>query len=200
MAIEFAVTWDYRCPFAHIAHDHVLTALKAGADWDVRFLPFSLDQGHVAEGDRPVWEAPDRYPGLLANMAGIVVRDRWAEHFYDVHEALFAARHDSARDTRRRDVVAAILTEAGMDAAAVLAEVDDGWPLDTFHKEHDAAASNHDVWGVPTFIVGNQAAFVRLLERPGGDVALATSTIERIVDLLQGWPSLNEFKHTSLAQ
>ena len=31
----FAVTWDYRCPFARNAHEHVVTGLQGGADWDV---------------------------------------------------------------------------------------------------------------------------------------------------------------------
>ena len=46
--LAFALTWDYRCPFAWKAHDHVVTALQGGADWDVTFLPFSLGQVHVA--------------------------------------------------------------------------------------------------------------------------------------------------------
>jgi hypothetical protein len=200
MALEFAVTWDYRCPFARNAHDYVLTALDAGADWDVRFIPFSLDQGHVEEGERPVWDEPDRYRGLLANEVGIVVRDRYPDRFLALHEAMFAARHDNARDTRQREVVAAILAETGLDPSAILAEVDDGWPLDTFHKEHEAAATDHDVWGVPTFIANGHAAFVRLLDRPKGDAALATSSIEKIVAMLGEWPALNEFKHTSLTQ
>ncbi len=47
---SFAVTWDYRCPFARNAAEHVLDGLGAGADWDVRWVPFSLGQVHVAEG------------------------------------------------------------------------------------------------------------------------------------------------------
>ena len=39
---------------------------------------------------------------------------------------------------------------------------------------------------MPTFIVGDQAAFVRVLTRPEGDAGLANSTIERIVDLTSG--------------
>ena len=53
------------------------------------------------------------------------------------------------------------------------------------------------MWGVPTFMVGDQAAFVRLMEPPR-DAADARRTVERVVDLLAGWPELNEFKHTSL--
>ena len=60
MTLSFAVTWDYRCPFARNFHEHVLTGLEAGADWDVRFVPFSLDQVHVAEGDPDVWDDPSR--------------------------------------------------------------------------------------------------------------------------------------------
>jgi hypothetical protein len=32
----------------------------------------------------------------------------------------------------------------------------------------------------------------------GGDPAGSRRTVERLVDLLTGWPELNEFKHTSL--
>ncbi len=51
MSRSFAVTWDYRCPFARNAHEHVVAGLEAGADWEVDFLPFSLNQMHVEEGD-----------------------------------------------------------------------------------------------------------------------------------------------------
>lgn len=198
MALSFAVTWDYRCPFARIVHEHVLAGLDAGADWDVRFVPFSLDQSHVEEGAPAVWTTPERYPALLANEVGIAVRDRWPDTFSAVHRAIFTARHEQARDTRQREVLAEILTETGLDPAAVLAEIDDGWPLEVFHKEHDAAAADHAVWGVPTFIAGGQAAFVRLMERPNGDAALAVASVERIVEMLTGWPALNEFKHTTV--
>ena len=54
------------------------------------------------------------------------------------------------------------------------------------------------MWGVPTFIVGDQAVFVRLMDRAGDDPAPSRAAIERILDLLTGWPELNEFKHTSI--
>lgn len=198
MTLSFAVTWDYRCPFARIAHQHVVTALQAGADWDVTFRAFSLDQGHVEEGDPPVWDLPERYPGLLANQAGIVVRDRHPEHFLAAHAALFDARHERALDTRQRDVVAGVLADAGVDAGAVLAEIDDGWPLETFRKEHSRAVDELEVFGVPTFIAGDRAVFVRLLDGPDGDAQAASTTIERIMDLVTGWPALNEFKETRI--
>jgi hypothetical protein len=193
----FAVTWDYRCPFARNAHEHLLTAVEGGADWDVRYLAFSLDQVHVEDGKPPVWDEPDRYRGLLANLAGIVVRDRLPEQFRPVHRALFAARHDLALDLRDRDVLAKVLGGAGVDPDEVLGQVDAGWPLETFKAEHTDAVERLSVFGVPTFIMGDRAVFVRLLDRPGDDAELATRSISRVLDLIDTWPQLNEFKYTS---
>jgi predicted DsbA family dithiol-disulfide isomerase len=198
MKRSFAVTWDYRCPFARNAHEHVLAGLESGADWDVRFLVFSLEQAHVEEGGTPVWEEPERYPGLAANLAGVVVRDRNPEQFNAVHFALFAARHDHALDLRERDVLQKVLDDAGADGARVLSELDAGWPLDVLKAEHTEAVEERQVFGVPTFLSGDNAVFVRLMNRPGGDGALGAVTIERLLDLTADWPELNEFKHTSI--
>jgi hypothetical protein len=195
---SFAITWDYRCPYARNAHEHVIAGLSAGAGWDVQFLAFSLDQTHVAEGDPPVWENPDRFPGLLAGEAGIVVRDRYPEQFLATHDALFAARHDRSLDLRDRAVIGEVLAGQGVDAESVFDAIDDGWPLETFRKEHESAATDLQVFGVPTFIVGDRAVFVRLLDRPRGDGALARRTVERVIDLIGDWPELNEFKYTSI--
>lgn len=198
MPQSFAITWDYRCPFARNAHDHVLTALEAGAPWEVNFVPFSLTQVHVAEGDIDAWDDPAQAPALLAMQAGIVVRDRMPDRFLAAHRALFALRHDHGGDLRDPAAIAASLAEAGVDADAVFSEIDDGWPLAEFRKAHTEAAEQHEVWGVPTFVAGGQAAFVRLMTRPDGDADVARRTVERVLDLLTGWPELNEFKHTSI--
>lgn len=192
----FAITWDYRCPYARNAHEHVVAGLLAGAPWDVTFVPFNLDQTHLAEDEPPVWDEPDRYPGLSATAAGIVVRDQFPDHFLTVHRALFAARHDRALDLRKHDVLATVLSDTGVDSDAVMGALHDGWPLETFRKEHEAAVADYQVFGVPTFIAGDRAVFVRLTSRPGGDAELARSTVQRVVDLTAGWADLNEFKQT----
>jgi hypothetical protein len=194
----FTVTWDYRCPFARNAHEHVIEGLRDGADWDVRFVPFSLGQVHVPEGEPDVWVRPGSDSGLLALQAGIVVRDRFPDRFLDVHRALFALRHDEGRHIRDEAEVRRVLGAQGVDEDAVFAEIATGGPLATVRDEHTAAADDHDVWGVPTLVVGDRAVFVRLMERPRGDAAVARRTIDRVLDLLTGFPELNEFKHTSL--
>jgi hypothetical protein len=193
----FAITFDYRCPYARIAHDHVVTGLRAGAPWDVTFLPFSLGQAHVEEGQPSVWERPEQDSGIQALQASIAVRDGQPERFLDVHHALFEHRHATAGNLREREALSQVLTDAGADAAAVWAEVDTGRPLATIEKEHTGWVDSHRVWGVPTFVVGDAAVFVRLLDRADGDGDLAISTIERILDQVD-WPILNEFKHTSV--
>ena len=193
----FAVTWDYRCPFARNAHDHVVTALQGGAPWDVTFVPFSLGQVHVEEGEPDIWDRWRDDSGLLSLQAGVVVRDKFPDRFLDVHQALFALRHDHGGHLRDEEAVRRVLADQGVDADAVLAEIDGGNAILTVRHEHEQAARVHRVWGVPTFIVGEQASFVRLMDRPAGDAALAQRSIERVLDLL-AWPELNEFKHTSI--
>ena len=195
---EFGVTWDYRCPFARNLCEHVLVALAAGAPWDVTFVPFSLNQVAVAEGEPDVWDAPEKAPSLLAMQAGITVRDRFHDAFLATHAALFAARHEQGLDLREPDVVRAALESGGADVDAVMAEVATGAPLETFRKEHERAVADHAVFGVPTVIAGNRATFVRVMHRPGGDAEVAMSTVERVLDLVTGWPELNELKHTTI--
>jgi 2-hydroxychromene-2-carboxylate isomerase len=197
MTRSFGLTYDYRCPFARIVHDHVITGLRGGADWDVTWLPFSLGQAHVAEGETPIWERPADDTGLLALQASIAVRDGQPDRFLDAHHALFEHRHVGAGAISERSDLTPVLAGAGVDVDAVWAAVDGGQPLATVEKEHTAYVESHSVWGVPTFIVGDAAVFVRLLELPDGDASVAIRSIERLLDQIE-WPALNELKHTSI--
>jgi hypothetical protein len=194
----FSVNWDYRCPFARNAHEHLVGALEAGAPFEVTFQPFSLNQAHIAEGDQPVWEDPGKAADLLAGQVGIVVRDHFPDKFLRTHIALFALRHDHGGDLRDPAALASVLEQEGLEARRVFEEIKSGWPLDVYRKSHEAAVADNDVFGVPTFVARDQAAFVRIMTRPGNDAGLAIATIERILDLLENHVELNEFKHTSI--
>ncbi|HVX21466.1 MAG TPA: DsbA family protein [Acidimicrobiales bacterium] len=197
----FSVNWDYLCPFARNAHEHLLTGLEAGAPWEVTFVPFSLMQSHVPEGEPAVWEAADHgaeVKGLLALQAGLVVRDRFPDRFGAVHRGLFAARHDQGQRLEDVAVVTAVLDDAGVPAAEVLAAVDEGWPLDQVRLAHEGSVKDHQAFGVPTFVVDDKAVFVRLMTRPDGDGDVARRTVEAVVDLMVTRPEINEFKYTSI--
>lgn len=197
---SFTVTWDYRCPFARNAHEHILDALAAGADWEVTFAPFSLGQVHVEEGQPDVWDRPEEDSGLLALQAGVVVRDSFPEEFHEVHRNLFALRHDQGRNLREQAEIARVLDDAGVDSDAVFEQVSSGKILEVVKEEHTRAADENEVWGVPTFIMDGSAAFVRLMDRPQGDGDHARKSIQRVLDLFTDAPQLNEFKHTSLSR
>ncbi len=200
MTRRFAVTFDYLCPFARNAHEHVLAGLADGADWDVTFVPYSLAQGHVEPGEPAVWEgdAAITAPGLLALEVGLAVRDHLPEHFSQVHRRLFAIRHDEGRDLKDRAVLREALDDCGLDAAEVLEIVDGGGPRKTLRTEHEDAEARHGVWGVPTFVAGGRAVFIRFLDRPEGAADVGRHRVERAVDLIVDEPMLHEFKQVDL--
>src|SRR5918996_1890380 len=142
---DFAVTWDYRCPFARNAHEHIVEGLRAGAPWTVRFVPFSLAQVHVPEGETDIWTRPQDDSGLLALQVAVVVRDRFPDRFLDAHVALFALRHDEGRHLEDPAEIHRVLGEAGVDAEAVFQEVATGAPLAQVRDEHTAALEDHEM-------------------------------------------------------
>ncbi len=92
----------------------------------------------------------------------------------------------------------AALERGGVDPDAVFAELEAGWPYKVLQDEHETSVKEHHAFGVPTFVIGDRAVFVRLMTRPGGDGELAKSTIDLVLGLLVDHPELNEFKHTSI--
>ena len=190
---EFQITFDYLCPFARNAHELVLEALDGGAGWDVTFRPFSLNQVHVEEGAPSVWDNPEPASGVLALQYGIAARDTQPEVFPAVHRALFAARHDKGLKIKELDVVLDAVREAGADVDALTAEVESGRPLKTIQADHEESVERWGVFGVPTFIAGDQAVFVRFMHR-GGTGLSGGESVERVLDYLTGWTDLNEFK------
>ena len=199
MTRSFAVTWDYRCPYGRIVHDHVVTGLLAGADWNVTFLPYCLGQSNRDPGLPPIWETPQADSGLFALQVGVAARDADPKNFPAFHRAVYDYRHTRAGNLNDRVALTDMLDAAGIDSVSILASVEGGEPLRTIAREHMQYVHSHDVWGVPTFVVDDKAVFVRLLRTAEGDGRTAITTIERILDDID-WPILNEFKHTSVPQ
>ncbi|HEV3328429.1 MAG TPA: DsbA family protein [Acidimicrobiales bacterium] len=196
---SFEASYDYLCPFAHIGHEHLVEALLSGTGWDVTFTPWTLRQVHKEEGAPDVWDDPAMRDGLLAMEASIVVRDTWPEQFFDVHLALFRARHDRGIRLSTREEVAGVLTEAGADADAILDVVDAGAPRKELAASWRRLVDHHDHFGVPTFIAGDEAVFVRLMQRPTSPED-AVEVIDWIVTALVDDTRLNEFKRTKIAR
>ena len=194
MNSAFALTFDYLCPFARNLNESVVEGLAAGATWDVRFQPFSLAQTKVEDGEADVWDRPqgaEGTRGVLALQWGLAVRDRWRDRFPDFHLALFAARHERGVDIGDPAVLGDVAAGLGLPGAEISAEVDSGSPLDALRREHQGLVSQREVFGVPTLIVGDEAVFVRSMERHRPD------EIDRLLELI-AWTNLNEFKRTRI--
>jgi 2-hydroxychromene-2-carboxylate isomerase len=186
------VTFDYLCPFARNAFEAIEAGLAVGRDWRIRYVPFSLTQAHVPEGETPAWDrsAGDRYTsGVLALQWGLAVRDRFPDRFRAFHLKAFAARHDDALNLKDEAVIRGVAALVGLDPNAVAAEVATGEPKRTLIAEHTEAVERWRVFGVPTFIEGDEAVFVRLMERGRVD------DLDQVLALL-GATRLNEFKRT----
>ncbi|MFM8237047.1 MAG: DsbA family protein [Actinomycetota bacterium] len=193
MTRSFTASFDYRCPFARNLHVGILAGLAEGRDWQVTFTPFSQDQSHVEDGEPPVWEqGPEAWgTGVLPLCWGLAVRDTVPDRFLGWHAAAFAARHEQARRIADPAVLAEVAESVGLDSAAVATEVATGRPLATLAREHTEAVRRLAMFGVPTLVVGERAAFVRMMAPPTPD------DVERLVDLFT-WAELNEFKHTTV--
>lgn len=194
---SFAVSFDYRCPFAKNIHLHLIAALRAGADFDVTFEPWTLSQGHRAEGAPDVWDDPAKEADLLALAYGIAVRDTHSrEDFLEAHEALFRARHERGIRLASVDEIEAVLAGTSVILDTVRAEVASRRPYGVIAETY-RRFGKLDAFGVPTFVVGNDATFVRYMTTPAEGVDSA-AIISSLVTLMANTPQLNEFKHTRL--
>ena len=104
---------------------------------------------------------------------------------------LSAARHDRGRDIGDEAVLREVSQASGLDGTAVAAVVSAGGPRQKLQQEHEDLVAGWDVFGVPTLIAGEEAVFVRSMERHRPD------EIDRLLDLIT-WTNLNEFKRTRI--
>jgi hypothetical protein len=179
-------------------HEHLVTALEAGAPWDVTFLPFSLSQVHVEEGAPSVWDDPDHANDLLANAVGMIAQSEFPEHFYDLHLALFRTRHDEAKNIADWGVLASVIESVGLDPETFRRRIDEGTVLKEFREIHERTVEQNQVFGVPTYFIDGRAAFVRVMTRPKGDAVLARQTIDYVLETLSNHQEFNEIKFTTI--
>ncbi len=194
---RFIINFDYLCPFARIANEMVVRAVEGGGGHDVTFRAFSLSQVHAEEGEPAVWRTEPRPSGVTALEWGLAVRDEFPEAFPAVHLALFSARHDQDKDINELDVVREAVASAGLDPDEIAKVVSGGQPAKSLATDHTWSVDEHRAFGVPTFFLDDRAVFVRLMQRKT-DPAEARATLDRLLDVLTGWPELNELKATRI--
>jgi DSBA-like thioredoxin domain len=191
----FKLSYDYRCSFAKNLHLHVITALKAGGDFAVEFSPWTMSQNHRASGAPDVWDDPAKDAELLALAVSTSIRDHQPALFLDAHEALFRARHERAIRLVTLEEIEGVLAPLSVDMASVRDDLASRRPHvvigETFREFEKVEA-----FGVPTFVVDNDATFVRYMKPPTDDAAKSVKLIESLVELMVSGVDVNEFKHT----
>ena len=192
---SFDLSFDYRCPFAKNIHLHVISALRAEANFDVNFVPWSLNQGHRDEGAPDVWDDPARDADNLALVAGVSVRDLQSEHFLDAHEALFLARHERGVRLTTMEEIKDVLAPLGVDTRVLDEDIASRRPHDVLGAAHKEFAA-YEAFGVPTFVLDGDATFVRYMTPPS-DPRHSIDLITRLIAMMRE-SELNEFKHTRL--
>ena len=193
----FAITYDYRCPFARILHGHLVLGLRAGAPWEVEFLPFTLTQGHLEPGDADCWDDESKAPDLLALEISIAAAELFPDSFLDLHHELFEFRHGKYGDLRNADLLYGLAEVCGMDVEVLKDHLASGSPRAQIAKQWRHLANDLEVFGVPTFVIGDDAIFVRLLD-PATDAQASIALIEGLLAQMIDQPTINEFKHTRL--
>jgi hypothetical protein len=194
---SISLSFDYRCPFAKNLHLHAIEALRAGVDLEIAFVPWTLSQGHRAEGAPDVWDDPDQDSHHLSMAAGISVRDHQPERFLDAHEALFLARHVDGLRLHTPEEIRSALEPVGVDVDAVLADVASRRPHKVIAESY-REFERYEAFGVPTLVVEDQAVFVRYMDAPAGDRAASTRLMKSLVEMTAHQHALNEFKHTQI--
>jgi hypothetical protein len=192
---SFDLSYDYRCPFAKNIHLHVITELRAGADFSVNFVPWTMSQGYKAPSAPDVWDDPARDAEHLSLAVSISIRELQPGLFLDVHEALFRARHELAIRLVTLEEIEGVLSPLGVDMDLVRDDLDSRRP----HKvigESFREFERYEAFGVPTFVVNGDATFVRYMTVPSDDALESIKVIESLVALMSLEPELNEFKHT----
>ena len=196
----FVLLYDYRCPFAKNVHDHVIAALRSGLDLAVTFTPYTVSQGHVEAGSPAVWDDPTQASALLALEASVAAKSTDPDRFVDLHEALFAARHEHSIALTTVEQIDAVLAALGIDPDPIWAEVATGGPRAVIAEAWTHYHDDLDVFGVPTFIIDDaDATFVRLMEGPDRtDPAASVPIVSSLLELVISRTDINELKHTRL--
>lgn len=195
--LKFHLSYDYRCPFAKNMHLHVITALRNGADFAVTFVPWTMGQGHRPAGAIDVWDDPSQDSANLALAVSASLRDLQPARFHDAHEALFRARHEQGVRLSTMEQIDGVLAPLAVDLENVHDDIASRRP---FHVlgESFRFMERFEAFGVPTFVVNEDATFVRYMKPPSDDPAASTALITSLVTMMADQIDVNEFKHTKV--
>ena len=133
-------------------------------EMNITWKTFPLEQVNSKEGpDWKLWEQPESYPsrGLLALKAGEAARKQGPEAFDRFHMALLNARHVDKKKIDDRGMLAEVAKSVGLDVDRFTNDLDDPASIKKIAAEYTEAHDKYGVFGVPTYLVGDELWFGR---------------------------------------
>lgn len=170
-------------------------ARAGGAEIDVTWRAFVLDEVNRKDGETRVWDMPEDQRGrsLLSLVAGKAALRQGRDHFDRFHLAVLEARHGGQRvRLDRAEPLVELAKQQGLDGDRLESDLSDPTLFSEVAADHEEAAATHGVFGTPTFVFANgQAAFVKTFIPPDDEAAGA---VEHLVGLFADRNYIGEVK------
>jgi len=190
----FDVFFDYLCPFVYRASVLLQNVRDSGErELEVRWRYFSLTQVNSKDDGWTVWDAPEseHVRGRLAFKGAEAARRQ--DRFENFHLNLLRARHRDRVDIDDVAVVERVAEDSGLNLDRFRKEMTDPQILSALERDHLGAASEHGIFGTPTFVFPSGAtAYVRLSEAV--DAGESVALFDRLVSIAADEPRILEIK------
>ena len=192
--MRFDLFYDYLCPFVYRTSVLLQNVRDSGErDLVIRWRYFSLTQVNSKDEGWTVWDAAESEDarGRLAFKAAEAARRQDA--FDDFHMSLLRARHVGRADIDDVPVVERVAEDSGLDLERFRRDMADPRILAALERDHRGGATEHGVFGTPTFVFPDgSSAYVRLAEAP--DPAASLALFDRLISVTAEEPRILEIK------
>jgi hypothetical protein len=160
--MALTVAYEYDCGYSYKTFRWLSSIAEHTGE--VTWRPFSLYQVNQFFGaDWLVWEHPEQETrSFLALSAAAWLQREQPDAFAAFHRRAFEIIQDEHRALDREAVLSAV-KDAGADADAVAAALDDGSALRLAGESHMQLRNRYGVFGTPTIVFPNDSAmYVRI--------------------------------------
>ena len=194
MTRQFAVSFDYRCPFARNGHESVVAGLRAGRDWDVRSCRSRSTRCTSRRARRRCGSATPTSGAPACSAAVGHRRPRLVPRPVPrlAHRRVRGPPRRGRQDRQGRSARARSRRRSGSTPTRSRPRSRGPAARRSLADEHTEAVKRwHDV---------RRADVHRRRHAPCSSASWTASNpddVDRVLDLLE-WTDLNEFKHTSV--
>ena len=189
---EVTFHFDVMCPWAYQTSVWIREAAKI-RDLRLRWAFFSLEEVNREDGKPHPWERAWPYGWSMLRVAAGLRRREGGNDLVDrFYAAAGRALHVEGRPVQRREVLEAVMTDAGLDAGVIDEVLADPTIDDEVRADHQAVLDLGG-YGVPTLVLDGETTLFGPVVTPApvGDDA------GRLWDLVAGWshfPHLYELR------